>query len=264
MKRLFKLSLVLLSICVLMIGYVYAISTDPTGPQSITRNQDERFDPDNWPSWNIQAEAGNVTELTITSKSQTQTWQGYYGNISGTITLDDASNWTMYDWALSEPQGEIYASNGSSVTWSYIRCVNYSNNGTIQYAENITRIESWLGLAADDVDGIDETFNETGNLDGATAHPTVYVGTYTISSGTCPAADTYQNDTTAGIQFAEILLTDNVSIIFTTIIENDDVGVDTEVQGFDNQTHDFQMLVGDDGHDGDTAITNYYFFVELE
>ena len=64
--------------------------------------------------------------------------------------------------------------------------------------------------------------------------------------------------------FQEILLTDNASIIFTTIIENDIVGDDLEVQGFDNQTHDFQMLVGEDGHGGDDSITSYYFFVELE
>jgi len=121
MKGLFKLSLVLLSICVLMIGYVYATSTNPTGPQTITRVADEKFNASSWPAIQINAEAGNVTELTISSLTQTQTWQGYYGNITGTIVLDDVQNWTMYSWATAEPQGEIYASNGSSVTWSKIR-----------------------------------------------------------------------------------------------------------------------------------------------
>jgi len=262
----FSLILVLAGLFLLMASYVYATATDPTGPQNIKRFNSSRFNTSNWPSIRIDAEAGNVTELLITSLTQTQTWQGYYGNITGTITLDDANNWTMYSWALAEPQGEIYASNGSIVIWDNIRCVNYSNDGaTGNYSENITKLETWLGLHPMDVDGIDETFNETGILsDGATPHPTFYVGTHTIAQGTCPATDTYQNDSKAGIDFVEVLLTDNQSIIFTTIIENDNPSDDTDIYGFDNKTHDFQMIVGDNGHDGDDTITPYYFFVELE
>lgn len=263
MKKGFKVFLVLLSICVLMVSYVYATATDPTGPGSITRDADERFDISNWPSWQVDAEAGNVTQLTISSLSQTQTWQGYYGDVTGTVTLDDAENWTMYDWTLAEPQGEIYASNSSSVTWSNIKCVDYSADAAIEI--NLTTLETMFGLAADDVDGVDETFNSTGKLsDGSTDHPIVYVGTNTIAAGSCPAADTYEVDGSTGTNFIEILLTDTVSIIFTTIIENNIVGNDTDLYGFDNQTHDFQMLVGDDGHDGDDTVTPYYFFVELE
>ena len=267
MKNVFKIGVMLLSILsilAVMVSYVYAVATDPSGPQSITESNQQRLGTSSWPAITIQAEAGNITALVISSLSQTQTWQGYYGNITGTVTLDDASNFSMYTWELAEPQGEIYASNGTSVTWSNIRCVNYTNNHS-QYNENLSSLETWLGLAADDVDGIDETFNESGVLnDGVTAHPTVYVGTYTINSGTCPATDTYQNDTISGVEFAEILLTDNTSIIFTAIIENDLVGSDADIKGFNNQTHDFQMLVGDNGHEGDDSITNYYFFVELE
>ena len=245
-------------IFVLMIYYAYADATDPTGPQSITRDEDQRFDVSSWPSLEVGAEAGNVTKLTITSLTQTQAWQGYYGEISGTITLDDAHNYTMYDWALADPEGEIYASNGSSVTWSSIMCVNYSNDISSDFALNLTTLEDMFGMAESDVDGIDETFNESGHLsDGTTDHPVVYVGTHTIAAGTCPATDLYENDSSSGINFTEILLTDNSSIIFTSIIE-------VNRMGYNSSTWDFQMLVGEDGHDGDDTVTPYYFFVELE
>ena len=45
----------------------------------------------------VAAQAGNVTQLTITHIMITKRWQGYYGNVTGTITLDDADNNTMYD-----------------------------------------------------------------------------------------------------------------------------------------------------------------------
>ena len=57
--------------------------------------------------------AGNVTEINIDGFTTTQTWQGYYGNISGSIQLANADNKVMYNWSLASPQGEIYASTTS-------------------------------------------------------------------------------------------------------------------------------------------------------
>ena len=46
----------------------------------------------------IQALAGNVTEININGFSTTQSWQGYFGNVTGTIQLADASDNQMYNW----------------------------------------------------------------------------------------------------------------------------------------------------------------------
>ena len=62
----------------------------------------------------VQTQSGNMTSLGINSTKITLRWQGFYGNVTGTITLDDASNNTLYNWQLASPQGEIYASNGST------------------------------------------------------------------------------------------------------------------------------------------------------
>ena len=41
---------------------------------------------------NATALAGNVTELSISGFSITQSWQGYFGNVSGTIQLADSAD----------------------------------------------------------------------------------------------------------------------------------------------------------------------------
>ena len=61
--------------------------------------------------------AGNVTEMTVLGYSVTQSWQGYFGNISGTVQLADGSDFVMYNWSSATPRGEIYASTNSSIQW---------------------------------------------------------------------------------------------------------------------------------------------------
>ena len=82
------------------IGVVYAAPTDPTGPQNITISPSSRFDTGNYPAMTLYAEAGNLTQLTITSLSQTQTWQGYYGEISGMFF--DGLGTQYYHWDTPE------------------------------------------------------------------------------------------------------------------------------------------------------------------
>jgi hypothetical protein len=73
---------------------------------------------------------------------------------------------------------------------------------------------------------------------------------------------TYNSTPDSGVQsrFQEVLLYERMQKrpIFTSILN------ETGQIGFNNETWDFQMIVADDGHNGDTATTTYYFYVELE
>ena len=40
--------------------------------------------------------------------------------------------------------------------------------------------------------------------------------------------------------------------------------LEEDATGFDTASHDFEMLVLEDGHETDSAVTPYYFWVELE
>jgi hypothetical protein len=233
--------LILLAVSIAAVAY-----GQPTGASNVHTLKSERKQPTAGAS--VPAQAGNVTELTINATSVTRSWQGYYGNVTGTLTLDDGAEQTLYQWDLVTPQGEIYASPAEISDWTTVKCFNYTADAS---ELNLTELEDSLNIDPTDVDGVNETF--TVDFTGS-----FYVGSTLIDSDDgCKSTYTYVDDAPQSSSFIEVLLTDTTNIIYTALIEDD-------VQGFDSKPHDFQMLVGEDGHDGDTSTTLYYFYVELE
>ncbi len=189
---------------------------------------------------NNSAIAGNITELTISGISVTQSWQGYFGNVSGAIQLANSDDNVMYNWSLASPEGEIYASNASSVSWAGIQCYDEPNN--------MTFFESMFGISTADADGLNETFNLNN-------HPEFFTNSKQFATGSCNSTKLY-NSVGVGT-FDEVLLTDGPSLVFASLLLND-------ANGFDNIPHDFEMMVLEDGHGLDTNPTTYFFWVELE
>lgn len=224
-------------IAIICISTFYAVLADPNGPTAIGVGQSSRGVID--PAKTVSAQAGNVTELNINATSITKAWQGYYGNISGTLTLDNANNWTMYDWRMITPSGKIYSTrNNTAINWGSVICANDAN---------ITAEDAYM-QNTNAADAINETFTKTSS--------SFYVGDNLING--CPATFTYVNDTNQSSQFQEAILLDPTknALIFTALIENKKIG-------FDNRSHDFQMIVPEYGRNGDVATTPYYFYVEL-
>jgi hypothetical protein len=227
---------------VLIFSVILALSmfaiAEPNGvnvsPGTSTRGN--ATNPDNDPN----AMAGNVTELTINGVSTTQAWQGYFGNVSGTIQLADSSDNVMYNWSLASPAGEIYSSNASTIDWDGIQCYDE--------ATNLSEFDNMFGVGLGDVDGINGTFNLNN-------HPMFYTNSKQFTAGECKNAKLY--DSAGAGTFNEVLLTDGPNLVFTSLLSND-------ANGFDNKPHDFEMLVLENGHGADTATTTYYFWAELE
>jgi len=218
----------------------------PNGPNNIDVIRSERMKP--MAGAQVPAQAGNVTELNINATSVTKSWQGYFGNITGMITLDDARNKTMYQWSDVSPQGEVFASPAQIADWTHVKCFNYSAKAP---ELNLSALEKSLNIRPTDGDGVNETFSR--NFAGS-----FYVGATHISGTSgCKAVYTFAQSAPQTVDFVEVLLTDSSHIIYSTLIENNAVG-------FDDRSHDFQMIVGEDGHNGNTATTLYYFYVELE
>lgn len=252
-----KLKLSIVCFMIFLISMSTLILANPQGPSSINISNSGRNAANSNPVV-IEAKAGNVTALVIDSTRVTQAWQGYYGNITGTITLDDSYNYTIFDWYLPDPEGEVYASNGSSVTWADIYCLNLSANGVqpgsgIVQAINGSQLELNFGINATDTDGVNETFNDT--FTGS-----FYIGSNVIdSSDGCAMTHPYTNEA-YNDDWDEILLSDNESIIFTSIIRKNGDGY----QPLSQDTFDFQMIVLENGHSGsESTNTNYYFYVEI-
>jgi hypothetical protein len=229
-----------------------AANAQPTGPANLITGPDERGGGDASAGVLDQAQAGNTTAMTINSTTISSRWQGYYGNISGTITLDDAQNNTLYSWDLINSQGEVYAVNNSATpAWTQLRCLNFSDP-----AENVSvaDINSAIGANSGDSDTVNATFNLT--FDGSfTIGSSVTIDS--VGTMNCSRVSLNVNDVYDTASFDEVVLIDNgtaESVVYATILEE-------STAGFQNVALDFQMIVGEDGDI--TAATNYYFYVEL-
>ena len=209
---------------------------------------------------NNSAQAGNVTELSVFGYSTTQAWQGYFGNVTGTIELSDSGGKVMYNWSQLNPDGEIYSSRNDTVTWGYVQCFNFTANGSYGDdsgqaggpslgGKNLSQLETDYNIVEDDADGVNETFKSN-------SHTAFYVGTLQFSSGQCKSTN-LSNNAGAGT-FEEVLLYEPTgrSVIFASILQNNG-------NNFKGGTSDFEMLVLEDGHSGDITTTPYYFYLEL-
>jgi hypothetical protein len=251
--------LLTLALAILAISFAYALPSGPTGP--IVPINSERLP--TWAPQVIDAVAGNITEFNTDTSSITRTWQGYFGNVTGTIVLGDANNNTLYDWSVSNPQGEIFAVRSATVpSWSATRCANQAE---LQQEDLDLNVNTTI-----DEDAVNRTFVVLGsaeaqfNFGSALGHPTFWVADSQINTNTCAVTYLYN----AGIpdaNFREVILSDNgaVPIIYTAFLAHT-FNPSAESTGFDGLTHDFQMIVGEDGHGTDIAATPYYFYLELE
>lgn len=211
-------------------------------------------------SASVSAFAGNITEINIDGSSISQSWQGYYGNVTGGLTLSDSEGLIFYNWTNAGGSGEVYASRNSSIIWTNIQCFNYtafgnysddsSNRGnTSLYGMNLTQLENAYNISSDDTDGVNETFNLNN-------HRSFVTNSMLFDTGECWNTRIL-NNSGQGI-FEEVLLysPNNMEVIFASLIQDNTLG-------YDNNMHDFEMMVLEDGHGTDLETTNYYFYLEL-
>jgi hypothetical protein len=255
-KQIFVL---ILGLFVLIACFSLVIAAGPSGG-TLTPQSNGTFQPDS-PSA-LSAFAGNLTDVNIYGESSTQTWQGYYGNVTGYIQLADNNNKTFYNWSLASPSGEIYASNDSSVIWTNIACLNFTANGTLCAEDidykgatsrcgiNISLLNRDYNVASTDADGINQTFNRRD-------HASFITNSLSFTTGEC--SNSKMLNSTGDNSFDEVLLysPDSKAVIYTALLKNNE-------DGFDAKTHDFEMLVLEDGHSGNVALINYYFYVEIQ
>ena len=193
----------------------------------------------------INTTGGSITTITLSATTQNIRWKAYVGNVSGTMTLEDASGSTIYNWATTYPNGEVYATRKeTTVSWTNIACANLSHIENENRAINHTNLE----------DNITATFSSV-------VHDIFYVGTSAITSNSCRSVHTYVNSTAQSSLFEEVLLYDgtddtNGNIVYASLLENN-------IYGFNNKTYDFQMIIPENGQLGWSSSTAYYFYVEL-
>lgn len=221
-----------LLVAIVMLYSVFVLA-DPIGAD-LTRGADSRRVDASVGSQT--ANAGNVTQLDIDQVKITQIWQGFYGNISGTITLDNADNDTFYDWSMATISGEIFATRTAVSSWSSVNC---STSAELQ-AE-----ETSLGITNTWSDSINETFDST-------SHPDFFVASRNMT--TCYSTQAYNSGGTG--EFWNVMLnTDATNVVYTTIISDDG-------DGFNGDSWDFELLVPTNY--SASGVATYYFYAELD
>jgi len=193
----------------------------------------------------INTTGGTISTVLLNATTQNVRWKAYVGNVTGSLTLDDANDNSIFDWTLSSIVGEVYATRfAGSVNWTGINCSN---------STHISLEENTLNHTNKD-DNLTRTFNSQ-------IHQGFYTGTRQILQNTCYSVHTYVNSTAQSTRFEEVILYDdtnttNGKIVYATPLEQDQYG-------FDNNTYDFQMILPEVGTPGWQSSTAYYFYVEL-
>ena len=224
----------------IVLGLLYAGITSVFGVQGATDlsvGGSSRANFSNASTQSTAVQAGNVTELNITGAAITDHWAGFYGEITGSITLENSDGNVFYNWTgLNTVEGEVFASNDSSVGWAGIKCASQAEIGSLETA---------LGIAPSDADRVNQTYTSS--------HPDFNVSVTQLSG--CNATNAYINTGQDATTFYQVLLSDTEGdIVFTTLIND-------TTTGFDGNTHDFELLVGESETAGTTQL---YFYIELD
>ena len=214
----------------------------PSGP-TITFISNETKQPSN--AAIINTTGGSISTVYLNATTQNLRWKAYVGNVTGTLTLDDGNDNSLFDWTLTQINGEVYATRFSgSINWSGVNCSNSTHIALENIALNHTNKD----------DNITTTFSTQ-------THGEFFAGTRQILSNTCYSVHTFVNNSAQSSLFEEIILYDgtnisNGNIIYAAPLEQD-------AYGFDRGLYDFQMIVPEVGLATWTSSTAYYFYAEL-
>ena len=230
----------------------YVFAATPSGPSiSYVKNETSSSYGVATPDTYGDSKGGYIITMLLTTRQQNEHYKAYVGNVSGNYVLEDASNFSIYEWSISTISGEVFATRTSgSITWANVECANKSH-----VADEMAEMHHNTTNTPDD--DINDTFD-----DDANDHWGFWVGPTQIGANSCNfSINPYVNDTDQGVAsdlFEEVLLYDGSSnLLYATKIEND-------VSGYrnDSTTYDFQMIVAENGSPV-SSQTDYYFYVEL-
>ncbi len=229
MKKIEKL---LLTILLVFVVFVSTALAQPSGADIIRGESSRGTNP---AVTSQEAQAGNVTGLVINQTSITRIWQGFYGNVSGQIVLENAAGNNFYDWTFTTVSGQVYASRNLVSDWSNVNCTN-STQWELE--------ETTLNIPLTSVEGINETFS-------LTSHPAFSVGSVTVSN--CRSTRPY-NATGQPGDFWNVLINSNsTNTVYVSVLADGS-------SAFDGGTADFELLVPTDRS---TGFATYYFYAEL-
>lgn len=222
------------------------VAGDPTGAQltNLSTSQKAATAPDFG-----NHSKGAIHTIGLAATQQDNKWKAYVGNVSSAFVLDDADDYSIFQWTITSFTGQVYITRNSSITWGNVDCAT---------AANKEEEDTTIGQTSTAEDSVNSTFVTLG-------HKEFYVGAKQIVADDCYAAATNANDTaqvaSATTPFTEVLLWDSDGkMLYTTFVESDASSYRDD--GTPGSTFDFQAIVPESGNAGTPAFF-YYFYIEL-
>ena len=217
----------------LMVLSIFAMAAVPVsaGPGTTSASGGSSTNPGPTASTAVTTEGGKITEVDLTADSYTERWAGFYGNVTGTISLGSGSA-DLYQWTWTPAsEGEVIAStDGSGITWASLV------NGAA------SEVDTQWGFSS----GSDQAADAFGGSNSFT------IGDETMTGA--PATDTLGTDAyKTAIVKDNSTVTAKADLLFVVNIINDGNTF--------NGIHDFEMIVPT--NDAVDQTENYYFYVEL-
>lgn len=167
---------------------------------------------------------GNVTNVDVETNLSTLKWQGFYGNVSGQVSLGSGSD-IFYNFGSAEFQ-TLYVTTGTDTVWTSLVA------GTTASVDTL-----WNFGVASDVDQSVDIFTTTaGTFGGVASVPNATIGNFGMG---------VLND---GATAAK------TDIVFASNINN------AGAVGFYGNTYNYQIMVPVET----TTPETYYFYVSLE
>ena len=182
-----------------------------------------------------------ITTVVLNAIQQDAHWKAYIGNVTGSLSLQDANTNTIYNWnAIATPTGKVIASRNGSLTFSTVAC---AANTTI--AAEMTA----MNMSGTDQDSMALTFNSTAHT------PTVVAGqSLSGRNMTSTFVNNASQGQSNGATFQEFLMQDaNANLAYVAIIN-------ASKTGYNGKSYDFQMIVPESNVQ---APRTYYFYIEL-
>jgi hypothetical protein len=130
------------------------------------------------------AYGGNVTQINVSGTAMTSRWTGFYGSISGNITLSDAASNNFYAWTITDFTGAVvYAANNSVSDWGLAA---------------LTPANAPIGVDVAATDSFNNTFTSTETFNSASINVNNVKYTSTYQSGVVGSLKTYALSTNSG------------------------------------------------------------------
>lgn len=189
----------------------------------------------------VASVSGIPTNISLQINSTTLHWQGFYGNVTGSIALA-YGNSTLRSWNISSVFGQVYACTSQNIDFSAL-------NST---AVNLSDIDSAFTFLS----GADDSAAITGVAD---SNSQINISYFTLYQSTRPVI--FSRDKAGSPLWQQIILSQGASpqkgdLVFAGIIRDDQ-------QSFNGQSADFQIVVPTSGILNSTG-ESYYFYGEIQ